>query len=176
VARRHPRAEDEEIHAPGSIEALSNAIEYQLTRDLPVALGLETPLFVPVPDKFALLGKQRPCDAGGPAWSSRVGASVMATGIVQAAWLLRRLRECCPEAAVHFGWKSFAASQSGLLLWEAFVTGEANGTSHGALQRTADRVHVWPRPVDLPAARPIGRGAVERGRYCWAAGSRRSTG
>jgi hypothetical protein len=131
-ARRHPRADDEELHAPSSIDALARAVEYQLKLERPVALGIESPLFLPVPEDSSLLGKTRPCDKGAPAWASNVGASVMATGIVQCAWLLEHLDRECPESEVHFRWESFDAGQSGLLLWEAFVTGEAKGDSHEA--------------------------------------------
>ncbi len=129
-ARRHPGATDEELHSPSSIEALAGAVEYQLRRSRPVALGLEAPLFVPVPEDASLLGRARPCDVGAPAWSSNVGASVMATGLVQAAWLVDRLRGACPEARLHLEWDTFSAARSGVLLWEAFISGSAKGESH----------------------------------------------
>lgn len=129
-ARRHPRAHDEDVHSASSIEALADAVSYQLDRKRPVALGLETPLFVPVPDDSSSLGKARPCDVGAPAWSSNVGASVMATGLVQAAWLLARLHTTCPEAQLHLRWETFEAARTGLLLWEAFISGTAKGQSH----------------------------------------------
>lgn len=117
-------------HDPLSIAALAGAVAHELQQGRPVALGLEAPLFLPVPDDPTDLGKARPCDAGGPAWSSNVGASVMATGIAQSAWLLARVREACPDAVLHLSWESFAEAPGGLLVWEAFVTGEAKGASH----------------------------------------------
>jgi hypothetical protein len=50
-ARRHPGEPDEEVHVPASIESLAGAVVYHLTRERPVALGLEMPLFVPVPPR-----------------------------------------------------------------------------------------------------------------------------
>ena len=129
-ARRHPAGDAEEGHSPGSIEGLATAVEYQLARDCPVALGLEAPQFVPVPEDSSALGRARPFDIGAPAWASNLGASVMATGIVQAAWLLDRLRRNCPDLDLHLEWEPFAAARSRLFLWEAFVSGSAKGASH----------------------------------------------
>ncbi len=126
-ARRIPSEANEEVHVPASIEALAGALVYQLKGDRPVALGLEMPLFIPVPAASSGLGKARPCDLNAPAWSSSVGASVMATGIPQLAWLLRHVREHVAEVDLHLQWEQFAAAQRGLLLWESFVTRDAKG-------------------------------------------------
>lgn len=128
-ARRHPGEQDEEVHVPASIESLAGAVVYHLTRERPVALGFEMPLFIPVPAATQQLGKARPCDTNAPAWSSSVGASVLATGMPQIAWILRHVREHTPEATVHLDWESFAEAQHGLLLWEAFVTRDAKGAT-----------------------------------------------
>jgi hypothetical protein len=128
-ARRLPGEADEEVHAPASIESLAGAIVYHLERERPVALGLEMPLFVPVPAASQQLGKARPCDTNAPAWSSSVGASVLATGLPQVAWMLRHVREHLPKARLHFQWEPFAETQQGMLLWEAFVTREAKGAT-----------------------------------------------
>src|SRR5436309_3273334 len=129
-ARRQVDNDDEEVRAPASIESLAGAVVYQLERQQPVALGFEMPLFVPVPTDPAQLGKSRPCDRGAPAWSSNVGASVMATGIVQSAWILRLVHDRLPETELHLRWEPFAEARMGLLIWEAFVTKEAKGKTH----------------------------------------------
>jgi hypothetical protein len=128
-ARRLP-GDDEEEHQPGEIAALARAISLTLRAGRPVALGLEMPLFAPVPEEFAKLGKARPCDLGAPAWSSAIGASVMATGMVQLAWVLRNVRRDNPDAQLFLRWDEFAESRSGLLIWEAFVTRDAKGDDH----------------------------------------------
>lgn len=129
-ARRRAGAESEDVREPGSIEALADAVANELKHERPVALGFEAPLFVPVPEKPALLGRARPCDLGLPSWSSGPGASVMATGVVQLAWILDAVRGRCVDARMHLDWDEFAHSRSGLLLWEAFVSGTAKGASH----------------------------------------------
>jgi hypothetical protein len=126
-ARRLPGEAEEEVHVPASIASLAGAVAYHLTHERPVALGFEMPLFIPVPAAPERLGKARPCDSNAPAWSSNVGASVLATGLPQIAWILRHLREFVPGAGVYLQWEPFATTQQGLLLWEAFVTREAKG-------------------------------------------------
>src|SRR5207302_6476143 len=96
----------------------------------PVALGLEMPLFVPVPDVPGDLGKARPCEKGAPPWSGGPGGAVMATGLAQAAWLLREIRAAVTEPPIQFRWHEFAEHQRGLLIWEAFVSGKAKGADH----------------------------------------------
>lgn len=129
-ARRHPAGADEEVHEAASIDHLARAVLYQLERGRPVALGFEMPLFIPVPEASSDLGKARPCDVPSRAWSSGPGSSVLATGLPQVGWVLAFLREHGPEVPVAFRWDRFAEAQSGLLLWEAFVTKDAKGKTH----------------------------------------------
>jgi hypothetical protein len=129
-ARRLPAQASEAEHDPTSIEAMASAIVACLRADMPVAVGFEAPLFLPVPATPDTLGKARPTDTGAPSWSSQTGACVMATGIVQAAWVLRRVFEQAPEAPVSLTWERFAGEGSGLLIWEAFVSSTAKGESH----------------------------------------------
>jgi hypothetical protein len=131
-ARRLPAEREEELHQPGSIDALARSVCRQIERGRPVALGLEMPLFVPVPTDSQALGKARPCEKGAPPWSGGPGGAVMATGLVQAAWLLRKIRSAVGEPPLYFRWAEFADRQSGLLMWEAFVSGKAKGSDHEA--------------------------------------------
>lgn len=100
-ARRLPAQASEAEHDPTSIEAMASAIVACLQAGTPVAVGFEAPLFLPVPETPNALGKARPTDAGAPSWSSQTGACVMATGIVQAAWVLRRIFEQYPRRRYH---------------------------------------------------------------------------
>jgi hypothetical protein len=65
-------------------------IETALLAGERVALGFESPLVVPVPEASCELGAARVGEPG-RAWSASAGASVLATGLVQLAWTLRRL-------------------------------------------------------------------------------------
>lgn len=129
-ARRIPGSDDEELHRPESIESLAASVVQILRDGGPVALGFEAPLFIPVPENPDRLGKARPCDAPSPSWSSSVGASVLATAMVQIPWTLRFIHQQVPDLQVHVQWPPFAQRQDGLLLWEAFVSGAAKGQTH----------------------------------------------
>src|SRR3954454_18696748 len=48
-ARRHASSDGEEVPRPSSIDSLARAVIFPLQRDRPTALGVEMPLFVPVP-------------------------------------------------------------------------------------------------------------------------------
>jgi hypothetical protein len=129
-ARRIPGSDGEELHRPESIESLAASVVRALRDGGPVALGFEAPLFIPVPENPNRLGKARPCDAPSPSWSSSVGASVLATAMVQIPWTLQFIREQVPDLRVNVHWPPFAEQQDGLLLWEAFVSGAAKGETH----------------------------------------------
>src|SRR5690606_25833107 len=48
-------------------------------------------------------------------------------------WVLQEIkRQLAQVTSVFLSWHEFSASQSGLFLWEAFVTGKAKGDSHTA--------------------------------------------
>lgn len=160
-----------EPHAPEDIGALADAVIALLGDNKPVALGFETPLFVPVPEDSAQLGKARLCDAGRPAWSGSPGATVLAQALAQIPWILSRVRDEVPHVAVHFSWEPFSAAESGLLLWEAFVSGAAKGGSHeedaiagveAFCQQLPDvgdvDAHETPRPFSLIAAAALWAG------------------
>lgn len=129
-ARRIPSVDREEVHRPESITSLAAAVVGVLRDGEPAALGFEAPLFLPVPEDPDRLGKARPCDAPSPSWSSNVGASVLATAMVQVPWTLRFIHDQLPDLRVHVRWPPFAEQQDGLLLWEAFVSGAAKGETH----------------------------------------------
>lgn len=121
-ARRHLTGEDEELHSPASIDSLARAVIHQLTLHRPVALGFEMPLVVPVTEASSDLGRARPCDKGRTAWSQSAGASVMATGLVQLAWVLHQTHSSI-AAPIYLNWNRFSADRTGLFIWEAFVNG-----------------------------------------------------
>ena len=79
------------------IEKLVDAVEHDLNVSARgVALGFECPLFVPVPENPFLLGAARVGEGNRP-FSGRPGTGALVTGLVQIAWILRSLRERCPN-------------------------------------------------------------------------------
>ena len=100
-----------------------------LAAGIKVALGFECPLWVPVTDEPAGLTAGRAVDGNKP-WSAGAGASVLAAGLTETAWILRETRRRLKDGGVappatYFDWEEFTAADTGLFLWEAFVTGEA---------------------------------------------------
>lgn len=112
------------------IEQLAAAVAGDLAAGQRVALGFELP-----PDRSSarrLLQAREAATCGRRAsWSAGAGSGVLATGLVQAAWVLRRIRQSLADSVdVHFNWETFTNAQAGLYLWEAFVTSKAKGDSH----------------------------------------------
>lgn len=149
-----------ERHRGGrEIVELVDAVGEDLEAELPVALGFECPLFVPVPQAYELLGAARPGE-GARSWSANAGVSVLATGLVQASWILAELRVRRPTDKAYIDWTSYAADRRGLFLWEAFVTGGAKAASHtdDAAIAVACFVNALPQPghaTAVTAERPV---------------------
>lgn len=118
-------ADDDDPDQAGytDISTLAQAVNRDLADGRPVALGFESAQFIPVPEDPSKLGLARPNE--NPAWSSGPGANVMATGMAQAAWVLRAVKEAQrPAPKVFLEWKDFHTAGSGLMVWEAFVSGK----------------------------------------------------
>src|SRR5215218_1010569 len=77
-----------------------------------VALGLECPLYVPVPQQPLRLGTAR-IGEGNRSWSAGAGAGARATA-----------------AQPFLDWETFTRAGHGLFLWEAFVTDRAKAATH----------------------------------------------
>ncbi len=131
-ARLDPRQGSAQVERSKGIEIaeLVDAVAQDLQDRRPaVALGFECPLFVPVPEDPFLLGAARPGEGNRP-FSGGPGTAALVTGLVQTAWILRSLRQRCPQAVAFLDWDEFTGAGRGLFLWEAFVTGKAKGEAH----------------------------------------------
>jgi len=124
-----PSGEIERHRGGTEIAELVEAVAGDLGDGVPVALGFECPLFVPVPEDPFRLGSARPGEGSRP-WSAGAGTGALTTGLVQAAWVLTDLRRRRPTDLVFFDWASFNAAGAGLYLWETFVTEKAKATTH----------------------------------------------
>jgi hypothetical protein len=136
---------------------LADAVADQLRLGRPVALGFECPLFVPVPEAAEMLGAARSGE-GNRAWSAGAGTGALATGLVQAAWTLAAVRRRWPQTVLRLEWEPFAHARTGLLIWEAFVTAAAKGSSHMDDARIAVEAfgRALPHPVSaVTADRPL---------------------
>jgi hypothetical protein len=117
------------------VEDLVKSLEHDLRDGIPIALGFECPLYVPVPDDHTLLGTRR-CGEKNRPWSAGGGVAVLATGLVQAAWVLSELRKVSPKGRVFLDWDDFCeqAEPNGgrhlLFLWEAFAPNQGEKGNH----------------------------------------------
>jgi hypothetical protein len=124
----------------GGGQEVNDLVEHvvaDLDRGLLVALGFECPLFVPVPDEAARLGRGRPVDRDRP-WSAGPGIAVPGVGLVQVPWVLASIRDRREQRTpTYLRWNPTAFERPGLFLWEAFVSGKAKGVDHSHDARIA---------------------------------------
>jgi hypothetical protein len=112
---------------------LASSVSADLRSGHSVALGLEAPLFIPVPRDVHQLSRGREND-GNRAWSAPSGGYVATLALHQAAWLLRELHSSCGgtcELTVDPERWSNSGSRTMLFCWEAFVSGRAKTTHLG---------------------------------------------
>lgn len=147
--------------ARGERWRLVDALTADLHTARPVALGFECPLYIPVPAEAQLLGKAR-IGEGNRSWSAGAGSGALATGLVQACWVLRALRERVTDEPAHVDWPSFKRARRGLFMWEAFVSAKAKATDlthHGDAAIAVERFFaVLPDPTtadELDAPSPF---------------------
>ncbi len=124
-------------------EETVECVNAALDERLPVALGFEAPLVLPVPfatsGASAGLGRARPGEHN-RSWSAGAGAGALATGTVQLAWILDRLVAVRIEnlPTVTTTPAAWTAGRADLLLWEAFVSGEGKPVPAEAGPHAAD--------------------------------------
>ena len=115
-AREELPVREIERHRGGTeIVELVEAVADHLSVGVPVALGFECPLFVPVPEDSFRLGAARPGEGTRP-WSAGAGTGALATGLVQAAWVLAELRKWRPDDQAYLNWAEFMTARAGLFL------------------------------------------------------------
>jgi hypothetical protein len=112
--------------------SLANYVASVLNDERPVALGFECPLFVPFRADERTLTMARPGEHN-RAWSAGAGCGALATGLVQVTWVLHAIRsQLTVPAQVHSSWEAFSSVESGLFIWEAFVSGRSKRDGHVA--------------------------------------------
>ena len=112
-------------------ELFLDLIARDLRAGLPVALGFEAPLFLPVAAAIGDLTRARRNEPG--PWSFGPGAYVTTISIPLMALTLRHVRsEIDPPPRVILDAEQWLAPDSNLLLWEAFVWGPAHAREPNA--------------------------------------------
>ncbi len=116
------------VACSSDIEQLVLEIGRDLLASRSVALGLESPLFIPVPDDPTRLscGREGESDRS---WAAPAGLAVTTLGVHQSAWILRRLAQqfsCSVRLTLDYHLWPPRDGTPILLLWEAFVSGAAH--------------------------------------------------
>ncbi|WP_156741145.1 hypothetical protein [Occultella aeris] len=127
-------------------EGAALAVLEALVGGVPVALGFEAPLMVPVSpvgpvDGWITLGQARQgetADGRSRPWSAGAGSGALATGLVQMAWMLERIGSAFPGLPCTTRPEAWLAGAATLLVWEAFVSGTGKPVPSGITQHAAD--------------------------------------
>lgn len=118
----------EEVWTSQCIESLVEAMAIDLREGVSVALGLEAPLFLPVPDSASDLSKGRTGDTDRSCFAP-AGGYVSTLGLHQAAWMLREIKQSCGGLCAFTldpaRWYPLEGPPV-LFLWEAFVSKNAH--------------------------------------------------
>lgn len=116
---------------------LADHVSKALNEGIPVALGFECPLYIPLREDENTLTSAREGE-GTRAWSAGAGAGSLTTGLVQTAWILRAIRENVKiDAQAFLDWGQFSEQSNGLFLWEAFVSAKTKRGNHMEDAKTA---------------------------------------
>jgi len=114
------------------IGKLADHVILDLQEGRSVALGVEAPLFIPVPAEASALCRGRE-NEGPRSFAAPAGLTVAMLGLHEVAWILRRIANSC-GTSVHFRTDvtSWPPSENNRILfcWEAFVSGAAHGATH----------------------------------------------
>ena len=120
-------------------EGAALAVLEAINARVPVALGFEAPLMVPVSpvgpvDGWRTLGQARQgeaADGRSRPWSASAGSGALATGLVQLAWVLERIGSDAPRLRCTTRPETWSAGQAELYVWEAFVSGDGKPVPSG---------------------------------------------
>lgn len=127
-------------------EGAARAVLEALDSGVPVALGFEAPLMVPVSpvgpdDGWRTLGRARQgetVDGRSRPWSAGAGSGALATGLVQLAWVLERVGSGLPGLRCTTQPELWLGGEAELFVWEAFVSGTGKPVPSGITQHAAD--------------------------------------
>ncbi len=129
-------------HPEGAALAVLEALDNQV----PVALGFEAPLMVPVSpvgpvNGWMTLGQARKgetVDGRSRPWSASAGSGALATGLAQLAWVLERIGSGSPGLRCTTRPEPWLEGEAELFVWEAFVSGTGKPVPSGITQHAAD--------------------------------------
>lgn len=122
-ARAVHRGDGLTVKGGRSVQAFVDAMQADIKQGHPLTLGMECPLFIPVPKKASDLNRARKGEGNRPVFA-QVGASVAALGVHQLAFILQEIKQT--RVTLLLDWKKWKRRSKSILLWEAFVAGDAH--------------------------------------------------
>ncbi len=117
------------------IDTLAAVLRADLDSGHSLSLGIESPLFLPVPDRSGGLCRGRDGDGDRSCFAS-AGACVTALGLHELAFLLANLKREGVSGTTR--WKTWEPAPECILLWEAFVSGRAKANPADAQVHVRD--------------------------------------
>jgi hypothetical protein len=133
------------------VETLATAL-----RNDPLALGFETPMFIPIrTDPKRLTAARSGEVAKGMAvrpFSAGAGAAVLVTGMVVVSYILATIRSLVPGATATLDWKSPPVRPGQLMLFEAFVTDQRKTTNTRHVEDAHAAIAAFQRGMRDPAS------------------------
>jgi len=118
------RSGGRDVRGGTSIDALVLSIQGDLASGTAaLTIGMECPLFLPVPDDSDSLSTGRVGDKDRSCFAP-AGGYVATLGLHQLAFLLRKLKR--PGVSATVDWSAWSPQPSVVLFWEAFVSGPAH--------------------------------------------------
>lgn len=128
--RLDPTNPEQSLVGSTNIEALTESLEADFRAGVPIALGFESPLFIPVPASASDLSRGRTGE-GGRSFAAPVGLAVAMLGLHQLTWVLSRIRAAGDNHRLTLDTADWAKSGDTILfLWEAFVSEAAHSADH----------------------------------------------
>lgn len=119
-------------NASANIDMLVERLSDDAEAGMNIALGFESPLYMPVPELSKDLSRGRSGE-GNRSMFAPAGAAVATLGVHEAAWILRALHSSASSLLSYtLDWQAWPARDKTqtLLLWEAFVSGPAHSDTH----------------------------------------------
>ncbi|MEJ0027802.1 MAG: hypothetical protein WDN01_17390 [Rhizomicrobium sp.] len=136
----------------GGLDECIAALGLALTQGQ-LALGFEAPLFVPLRDDPFSLTKARAGECAGGInrpFSAAAGASVLVTALTIVPHVLSRLRVLAPGVSATMDWRTPLASETRLLVFEAFVTNQGKSSDARHIEDAYAAIAAFQRGMEEP--------------------------
>lgn len=146
------RRENGNMHVKGGsgIDDLVNLMDGDIRKGHAISLGIEAPLFLPVPVTRGDLSRGRDGERDRSCFAP-AGGYVATLGVHELAYILARLKSRLPDVGATLDWKTWTGDDpKSILLWEAFVSGPAHTATGDHAQDAATAAVQFLHDLELP--------------------------